>query len=129
MQQYIYIIISRTPTKFGHIIRKLGKQQYNHASIALDEDLSHIYAFARKKHNEPLVGGLQRESLDRFTLRSDINIPVVVFKIPVTNEQYCFISELIKLMLNNNQYNLLIILVRMEQNLLGILIYHDIKAY
>ena len=88
MEKFIYIVISRTPTKFGGLVRKCAKQQYNHASIALDEDLSHIYAFARSKHNSPLISGLVRESLDRFTLRKNARVPVIVFKIPVTQEQY-----------------------------------------
>lgn len=104
MQKFIYIIISRTPTRFGGLVRKLAKQTYNHASIALDEDLTHIYAFARKKHNAPLLGGLVRESLDRFTLRRDQSVPVKVFKIPVTVEQYNHISSLIKEMLYNKKY-------------------------
>ncbi len=104
MQKFIYIIISRTPTRFGTIVRKCAKQQYNHASIALDEDLTHIYAFARKKHNAPLLGGLVRESLDRFTLRRDQSVPVQVFKVPVTDEQFNHIASLIKEMLNNKKY-------------------------
>lgn len=104
MQQFIYIIISRTPTRFGGLVRKFAKQTYNHASIALDEDLTHIYAFARKKHNAPLLGGLVRESLDRFTLRRDQSVPVQVFKIPVTEEQYNHISSLIQEMLYNKKY-------------------------
>lgn len=100
----IYIIISKTPTKFGKIIRKLGHTKYNHASIALDDDLSHIYAFARKKHNAPLLGGLVRESLDRFTLRRDVSVPVMVFKIPVTNRQHNEISNIVNEMLDNKKY-------------------------
>ena len=97
----IYIIISKTPTKFGKLIRKLGHQKYNHASIALDDDLSHIYAFARKKHNAPLLGWLVRESLDRFTLRRDVSVPVIAFKIPVTDKQYEDIYNIVHEMLDN----------------------------
>ena len=104
MQKFIYIILSKTPTRFGKLIRKLAHQQYNHASIALDDDLSHIYAFARSKHNSPLVSGLVRESLDRFTLRRDISVPVIVFKIPVTNEQYEEIHGKVEEMLYNKKY-------------------------
>ena len=104
MNKFIYIIISKTPTRFGSLVRKCAKQTYNHASIALDEDLTHIYAFARTKHNAPLMGGLVRESLDRFTLRRDKSVPVMVFKIPVSQEQYEYISSLIDEMLYNKKY-------------------------
>ena len=104
MQKFIYIIISRTPTKFGGLIRKIAKQEYNHASIVLDDNFEYIYAFARKKHNAPLLGGLVRESLDRFTLRRDTSVPVMVFKIPVTTEQYINIKSIINEMLDNKKY-------------------------
>jgi hypothetical protein len=104
MEKFIYIVISRTPTKFGGLVRKCAKQQYNHASIALDEDLSHIYAFARSKHNSPLISGLVRESLDRFTLRKNARVPVIIFKIPVTQEQYDAIYLKIEEMLYNKKY-------------------------
>jgi hypothetical protein len=104
MDKNIYILLSRTPTKFGGLIRKIAKQRYNHASIVLDDDFKHIYAFARKKHNAPLLGGLVRESLDRFTLRRDSSVPVMVFKIPVTKEQYETIKSIINEMLDNKKY-------------------------
>ena len=110
MQQHIYIMISRTPTMFGSVIRKFAKQQYNHASVAIDESLEHTYAFARFKHSTPLLGGLVRENLDRFTLRRDGEVPVIVYKIPVTDEQYDFIKSRIDEMMTKRKkfiYNLL----------------------
>ena len=104
MQKYIYVLLTRTPTKFGSLIRKIAKQQYNHASIALDDKFNHVYAFARKKHNTPLVAGLVRESLDRFTLKTEEPVPAVIFRIPVKSEQYAFISNLINNMLDNTDY-------------------------
>lgn len=104
MDKNIYILISRTPTKFGGLVRKIAKQKYNHASIVLDDDFEHIYAFARKKHNAPLLSGLVRESLDRFTLRMDKNVPVMVFKIPVTAKQHSDIKAIIDEMLDNKKY-------------------------
>ena len=41
-QDYIYIVISRTPSKFAKLIRKTMGIEYNHASISLDEDLEEI---------------------------------------------------------------------------------------
>jgi hypothetical protein len=104
MQKYIYVLLTKTPTKFGSLIRKIAKQQYNHASIALDDKFNHVYAFARKKHNTPLVAGLVRESLDRFTLKTEEPVPTVIFRIPVKSEQYAFISNLINNMLDNTDY-------------------------
>lgn len=33
-QRYIYIMISATTTKFGYVLRKVGKVKYNHAAVA-----------------------------------------------------------------------------------------------
>ena len=102
-------MISRTPTMFGSVIRKIAKQQYNHASVATDESLEHTYAFARAKHSTPLLGGLVRENLDRFTLRRNDKVPVIVYKIPATEEQYEFINARIEEMIKNKKkfiYNL-----------------------
>ena len=63
----IYLMISQTGTKFAKSIRKIGKQQYNHSSISLDEDLRRTYGFARPQHNAVLMGRLVRESLERYT--------------------------------------------------------------
>ena len=103
-------MISRTPTMFGSAIRKIAKQTYNHASVATDENMEHTYAFARYKHSTPLLGGLVRETLDRFTLRKEEKVPVIVYKIPATEEQYKFINTRIEEMMKKKKkfiYNLL----------------------
>ncbi len=100
----IYILLSQTQTKFAKAIRKIGKQEYNHAAISLDESFSHVYSFARPQHNAVLLGGLVEESLIRYTLMSDDSVPVAVFKIPVSDENYLKIKEKIKIMKNNPNY-------------------------
>jgi hypothetical protein len=85
---YIYIVISQTPTKFGQVIRKFAHIQYNHASIAFEEDLKHLYSFGRRQHKNPLDAGLVREYPERFTLRQHSRVNVRIFRIPVTKEQY-----------------------------------------
>jgi hypothetical protein len=120
MQEYIYVVISRTPTRFGRAIRKVTNQQYNHASIALDANLDHTYAFARKRHKAPLLGGLVRENVDRFTLRSKEPVPVMIFRIPVTVEQKRNISNIINEMINNRKY---------VYNLFSVLTYPIFKGF
>lgn len=120
MEHYIYVLISKTPTRFGRAIRKIANQEYNHASIALDEELCYTYAFARKCHKAPLLGGLVRESLDRFTLRQNDKVPVMIFKIPVTNKQYSEIKAWIEEMHNNRKY---------VYNLFSVLTYPIFKGF
>ena len=64
----IYIVLSRTQTRFGRCIRLVARQQYNHVSIALDPALTQLYAYARPRQYALLQGGLVRETQDRYTV-------------------------------------------------------------
>lgn len=87
-EYYIYIVISETPTKFGQVIRRFAKIKYNHASIAFEEDLTHLYSFGRYQQKNPLNAGLIREYPERFTLRCHSCINVRIYRVPVTKAQY-----------------------------------------
>lgn len=84
----IYVVISETPTEFGRLIRKFAKLRYNHASIAFEEELRHLYSFGRHQYKNPLNAGIIREYPERFTLCRFSRINVRIYKIPVTKEQY-----------------------------------------
>lgn len=116
----IYIVISRTGTRFARTIRKIGKQQFNHSSISLDADLRRTYGFARPQHNAVLMGRLVRESLERYTLGKDEPVEVAVFKIPVTEEQYDWVKKELALRINNKDY---------MYNLLSVLTYPILRGY
>lgn len=100
----IYIILSRTNTKFAKVIRAFGNIKYNHASIALDEGLNEIYGFARQRHAVVLTGKLMRENISRFTLNATKYVDSSVFKIPVTEEQYAEIKRRIEVIYNDGDY-------------------------
>ena len=85
---YIYVVLSKTPTKVGSAIRKLAGIKYNHASIAFDRELIQLYSFARRQYKNPLDAGLVREHPEWFSLRRHNRVDVRIYKIPVTREQY-----------------------------------------
>ena len=95
MEKYIYVIISRTPTSMGKIIRKFLKGKYNHASISLDENLSQMYSFCRLAVSNPLVGGIIRESMYTLTIGLEDDVPIIVYRIPITLDQYELIRKFI----------------------------------
>jgi hypothetical protein len=95
MEKYIYVVISRTPTSTGKIIRKFLKGKYNHASISLDKGLSQIYSFCRLSVSNPLVGGIIRESAFTLTMGTEKDVPIKIYRIPVTLEKYELISKFI----------------------------------
>ena len=95
MGEYVYVVISRTPTSTGKMIRRFLKGKYNHASISLDENLSQMYSFCRLSISNPLVGGIVRESVFTLTIGLQEDVPINVYRIPVTVEQYELISKFI----------------------------------
>ncbi len=104
LMKYIYIVISQTHTGFGGRIRKWGKVTYNHAAIALDEKMTELYAFARPKHRAVMLARLVRESAFRYSLGKHSCVNVMIFRIPVTEEQYGWIVDTIHRILNNKAY-------------------------
>lgn len=101
---YIYFMVSKTPTRFGGLIRKVGKSKYNHSSIGLDEELKELYGFARTQHNIIFLGGLMLENMDRYTLRKSDYVDVVIFKVPVTLEQYTWVKETVNRVHHDEEY-------------------------
>lgn len=110
MEKYIYVVISRTPTSMGKIIRRFLKGKYNHASISLDEGLSQIYSFCRLSISNPLVGGIIRESAFTLSMGIEGDVPINVYRIPVTLKQYELINKFIYDVYNDTEiyyYNFL----------------------
>lgn len=116
----VYIVLSQTQTKFGRCIRAIAKQRYNHASIALDSGLTQLYAFARPQHCAVLQGRLVRESLERYTMGNGQPVPVAVYRIPVSEEAYQWVSGTIENMVDNPEY---------MYNLFSVLTYPIFKGF
>ncbi|MCD8055023.1 MAG: hypothetical protein LUF00_13545 [Lachnospiraceae bacterium] len=111
-KRYLYVLLSSTGTKFAKMIRLVGRQTYNHAAVSLDGDLEHLYAFARPQQDAIFLGHLVRESLERYTLRQSDPVPVVILRIPISQEGYDWVTRRITQMVDNTEYmyNLLSVL-------------------
>ncbi|MBU3158809.1 hypothetical protein KPL37_03340 [Clostridium frigoris] len=103
MEKYIYVVISRTPTATGKLVRKFLKEKYNHASISLDKNLIQMYSFCRFSVSNPLVGGIVRESAFTLTIGLKGNVPINIYRIPVTTEKYELISKFIYEVYNDTE--------------------------
>lgn len=108
----IYIMISQTNTRFAGLVRKFGRTHYNHAAVALDEELDQLYAFARPKHKAVLLARLVRENVHRYTLGKEQTVNVVIFKLDVTERQYLWVKNTIEQIYGDREYiyNLLSVL-------------------
>lgn len=104
-QNYIYVVISKTPSKFARVIRKTMHIEYNHASISLDDDLEEIYAFARYRNHAPVIAGLVKENASRFTLCQYEDVKIKIYKVPVSMEQFLHIRRIIEQILEDDEYH------------------------
>ena len=100
----LYLMVSKTPTRFGYMIRKVGRIRYNHSAIALDENLQALYSFARLQHNSLFLAGIVLETIPRYTLRKETFVDVAIIKIPVSLEQYKLANEIIGELYGNEEY-------------------------
>lgn len=112
-KKYIYIMVSQTPTRFGKLIRKAAKMDYNHVSIAFDENLYELYSFGRYQNKVPIIAGLVKEYPERFSLRKEKYVKVKIFKVPVEHKSYLLAQDKIYNIINNHNeylYNLFSVL-------------------
>lgn len=91
----LYLMVSKTSTKFGYLIRKVGELRYNHSAISLDENLHELYSFARTQHNSMFLTGIVLETVSRYTLKKETYVDVAIIKLPVTKEQYELAKKII----------------------------------
>lgn len=91
--QYIYIIVSRTDTVLGRMIRKSLGVPFNHCSIATDQSLSCFYSIGRKGIYNPLRAGFVEESKDAGFFKIHSNAQIAVLRVAVTEEQLHALEE------------------------------------
>lgn len=82
----LYILLSRTDTGMGRLIRFFTRYDYNHVSLSLDPAFREWVSFARYRIDTPLAGGFVREPAERFFAAGD-RVPVKIFQVALTPEQ------------------------------------------
>lgn len=93
---HVYILITRTPTVVGKVIRRVLDNKYNHMSICTEKDLSEIYSFGRISVKNFIVGGPLKESYYTLSLGSNSDVELCVFRVPVTRRQYEKVEQFIE---------------------------------
>lgn len=111
----IYIILSQTGTLFSRAIKWHTKDPYNHASISFDQDLEAMYSFGRKRRYNPIDTGLIQENFDRGLFPYFPNARCCVLEIPVTNEEYEVMYNVVEDFYSNKD--------NYRYNLMGVLTY------
>ena len=95
----LYIMLSRTGTGMGKVIRLFTHSTYNHVSLTLDSSFRHFVSFARYTRGVALAGGFVTESAQRF-LCADQPVPVRIFRIEITQARYEQLSGLFSIAQN-----------------------------
>lgn len=103
-EKYIYVVLTSTASKFGKAIRLFTGDSYNHLSISLNNDLSDLCTFGRKRYRTPLNSGFVYEKLEYYTLNKYDNIGVKIYKIPVTAEQFENVEKGIEEIAHDDEY-------------------------
>ncbi len=115
----IYFLLTDTGTVLNRLVKLYTNEPFNHVSIALDEGLSEVYSFGRKKYYNPFIGGFVRENIRDAIF---INANCVLYSFEVDSESYDLIKTNIKKFYDNKDkysYNVL--------GLIGFMFNMDIK--
>ena len=96
-QKYLYVLFSATPYRMGRFIRLVTGDPYNHVAIGTEEDLSNLYAFARRFYHTPFYGGFVKEHPCRYRHKG-VAADTRVYRIPLTQRQWLRLQELLSTM-------------------------------
>lgn len=92
----IYVVLTDTGTMFTRLIKRVTAAPYNHASLALDENLEEMFSFGRKKANNPWTGGFVEEDVYEGTYRHFPGTRCALLRLEVTRQQYEAVQSVIR---------------------------------
>lgn len=101
-------MLTDTGTWFSRMIKLYTRFPYNHASIALDQELNDLYSFGRKVYHNPFSGGFVKETVDKGVFFHQKETKCVLYKLTINEDQYNHILKAIQQFENGHyRYNLM----------------------
>ncbi|BCZ44812.1 hypothetical protein psyc5s11_08790 [Clostridium gelidum] len=91
-----YIMITQTGTKFSRVLQLFTHAPYNHASIALDENLESLYSFARQNLYIPIFAGFVKEDINKGVYKLHDNTLCKIYRISISEKQYLSLQKSIE---------------------------------
>lgn len=91
----IYIVLTDTGSIVNRAIKTITAAPYNHASIALDEQLERIYSFARKYPTNPFWGGFVREDFVTGTFSLFPNSTCAIYRMELEEKNFQRLDRII----------------------------------
>lgn len=92
----IYIVLTHTGTALSRIIKTFTKDEFSHASIALDSELKEMYSFGRLNPYNPFIGGFVHEGINCGTFKRFKFTKTKIYSLEIEDEQYYKIKDLIE---------------------------------
>lgn len=96
----IYIVLTYSGTVLSKLIKEVTRAEFAHVSISLDENLDKMYSFGRLNAYNPFIAGFVREGIDCQFFKRFKNTKAEIFSLPVTDEQYRKMEDIINKMEN-----------------------------
>ena len=81
----VYIVLTQTGTILARTIKLFTAEDYNHASICLDESFQKLYSFGRLRPYNPFIGGFLIENAFTHVFGRFENVPCMIIKKEVTD--------------------------------------------
>lgn len=97
----IYVVLTKTNSQFGRLIRCYTKRPYNHASIGLDSNLEMVFSFGRKNPTNPFKAGFVQEQLRNNPFFK--NSVTAIMSVEVSDEQYHSLQKRMKHMYHQKE--------------------------
>ena len=118
----IYLVLTYTGTILSRIVRGFTRDEFTHVSIALDEELNHMYSFGRLNPYNPFIGGFVHESIEFGTFKRFHKTKTKIYSMEVDQKQYETIKKVIKdIKMDKTNYRFNII------GLIGVLLHYKVK--
>lgn len=106
----LYLVLTQTGTRVSRLIKFYTRAPFNHVSVTNDERLEYMFSFARQNAPKLFPAGFTKENISDGVFGMYSSVPCVIYKIPVTREQYMRFNLLIEKFSNDKslyKYNLL----------------------
>lgn len=108
----IYLVFSKSGTWLSKSIGKVTNSKYTHVSLSLDDNFDNMYSFGRINPNNPIIGGLVKESLYEGVYKRFLDSQCLIYRIWVTEEQLNDLKKELELYLNST--------IRYRYNFIGL---------
>lgn len=100
----IYIVLTQTGTTLSKVLEHITKDEYNHASISLDEELNHMYSFGRRHAYNPFWAGFIKEHPSQGTFKRFKNASAKIISVDINEDDYFIVKTYLENMYKN-KYN------------------------